>query len=114
MIIDELRLGPIVQGGWMFLDALLVSAILAWPVFQLLLRVGSKQKVSEYVPEHAKKQGTPTMGGLIAIAGILAAIGLTGEIDVRMKIALTASIVAFALIGFFDDFVLPKRFASSR
>lgn len=114
MIVERIGLGPMVQAGWAFVISLAASAILAWPVFQLLLKVGSKQRVSEYVPEHAKKQGTPTMGGLIAIVGTMVGIVSASDMEVRLKAALCGGITAFALIGFFDDFVLPKRHSSSR
>ena len=114
MIATSVQEVPIVEFAGTFVTALVVSALLAWPIFQLLLRVGSKQRVSEYVPEHAKKQGTPTMGGLIALAGILVALSLANEVAVRLRFALAGAVIAFALIGFFDDFVLPKRSATSR
>ena len=57
---------------------------------------------------HQEKQGTPTMGGLMILAGILAAFGLSGHWSL---FGLTAG---FALIGFADDYLVPKLRSGSR
>ena len=49
--------------------ALLVSGIFAYPIYRLLLQLKSRQIISQFVQEHQKKQGTPTMGGLITMVG---------------------------------------------
>ncbi len=94
-----------------FWTALAVSAILTKPVLATLLRLNSRQTVSAYAPEtHQKKQGTPTMGGLIIVGGTLAAMAVGPYRD-------WAALVLFAgftLIGFIDDFVVPRRFVGKR
>lgn len=99
-----------------FWIAFATSAILAWPVLAALRKLNSRQTISEYVPEgHRVKQGTPTMGGLIPLFGIAAAFvyylmtyGL-GD-GPRMRPVSTYALLAlgFALIGFIDDFVIPR------
>ena len=94
-----------------FWTAFAVAAILAKPVLATLLGLNSRQTVSVHAPEgHQKKQGTPTMGGIIVVAGALAAMLVTGYRD----FAAVALFVGFALIGFVDDFVVPRRFVGKR
>jgi phospho-N-acetylmuramoyl-pentapeptide-transferase len=94
-----------------FWTALAVSGILAKPILATLLRLNSRQTVSAHAPEgHQKKQGTPTMGGLIVIAGMLAAMAVSGYRDYAAIVLL----LGFALIGFIDDFVVPRKFVSKR
>ena len=97
-----------------FLVAFLAAAVLSWPIYRLLLRVGSRQNVSEHVPEHAKKQGTPTMGGLIILGGLLA--GLAQQIAAGQTALLVAVyyLLGFGLIGFVDDYVVPRMYESKR
>lgn len=94
-----------------FWTALAVAGILAKPILVTLLRLNSRQTVSAHAPEgHQKKQGTPTMGGLIVIAGMLAAMTVSGYRDFAAIVLL----VGFALIGFIDDFVVPRKFVGKR
>ncbi len=94
-----------------FWVAFAVAALLAKPVLATLLSLGSRQTVSAYAPEgHQKKQGTPTMGGLIVVGGALAAMLVSGYRDASSIVLL----VGFALIGFVDDYVVPRRFVGKR
>lgn len=94
-----------------FWTAFAVAALLAKPILATLLSLNSRQTVSVHAPEgHQKKQGTPTMGGLIVVAGALAAMLVTGYRD----FAAVALLVGFALVGFVDDFVVPRRFVGKR
>ncbi|MFN3684309.1 MAG: hypothetical protein ACK41F_10315 [Fimbriimonadaceae bacterium] len=93
-----------------FCIALLVAAVLAAPVFRLLLALKSRQEVSKFAPEgHQKKQGTPTMGGLIVLGGALAA--LLPQPGSSVPIGL---LLGFALVGFLDDFVVPRALKGKR
>ena len=94
-----------------FWTAFAVSALVAKPLLATLLSLNSRQTVSAYAPEaHQKKQGTPTMGGLMIVAGALAAMLFGGVRD----LAAIALLAGFALIGFVDDFVVPRRFVGKR
>lgn len=97
-----------------FVSALVIGGLLALPILAFLKRLGSRQTISEFVPEHAKKQGTPTMGGLIILAGLLAAqvtqVGMGGQ---GLGFAMVATL-GFAIIGFVDDFLLPRLDPSKR
>lgn len=82
-----------------------VATVTAPFIFRLLLKKNSRQNVSEHVPEHAQKQGTPTMGGLIVVLGVLVAMlaVMKGQDWFRV-----VAFIWFAFIGFLDDFVLPR------
>jgi phospho-N-acetylmuramoyl-pentapeptide-transferase len=98
-----------------FLIGLLSAAILALPIFKGLIALKSRQTVSQYVAEHAHKQGTPTMGGLIILAGGLPAMGYWAYVAGFSKVLPVLILaVGYALIGFVDDFVLPRVKKGSR
>lgn len=102
---------PLFSLSLAFWVAFAVAALLAKPVLATLLSLGSRQTVSAYAPEgHQKKQGTPTMGGLIVVVGALAAMLVSGARD----LAAIALLVGFTLIGFVDDYVVPRRFVGKR
>ncbi len=92
----------------------LVTAIIGWPVLLLLRRLGVSQKISEYVPEHSEKQGTPTAGGLMMLLAALVVWGLVvrvGDWEPRPPASdgLWLTLIGgFALIGLLDDVVLPR------
>jgi phospho-N-acetylmuramoyl-pentapeptide-transferase len=94
-----------------FFISLLVSGVLAPIIFRLLLRTNSRQTISEHVQEHAHKQGTPTMGGLIILVGFFAGAMYTMGRQAIVPLLLTA---AYALIGFVDDFVVPRLMQGKR
>lgn len=95
-----------------------VAALAANPLIRLLRQLNSRQSVSQYAPDsHQSKQGTLTMGGLIILSGVLAGLatmalmpGARGQIEWR--IALLA--FGFGLIGFLDDFVVPRAVKGKR
>lgn len=88
----------------------LVAGILAYPLLLAIRALKARQTINRFAPEtHQAKQGTPTMGGLIVLAG------LAGLAAVR---TVTASVVGwtllFGLIGFVDDFVVPRLMPGKR
>lgn len=89
-----------------------VAALVAAPLVMAALRKSqSVQKVSEYVPEHAAKQGTPTMGGVIVLVGVLAGMVYGGFGQFLVPAVL---LLGFAIIGFVDDYVMPRTGAKIR
>ncbi|HWD38670.1 MAG TPA: hypothetical protein VG944_07460 [Fimbriimonas sp.] len=98
-----------------FWYAFIPAAILAWPILKGLIALKSRQTVSQYVAEHQVKQGTPTMGGLIIIAGTLVgflALQITGAVAQLGDYWIL--MVGFATIGFVDDFVVPRMIKGKR
>lgn len=93
-----------------FLCAVVVGLIL----IPILKKINFGQKISEYVREyHRKKEGIPTMGGLIfiipTIVGIVYLV-CSGKIVMtyNLKIVLTV-FISYAILGFIDDYLSIKK-----
>jgi len=87
------------------------------PIYRVLIAMKSRQTVSQYAPEaHQKKQGTPTMGGLIVAIGfligslgfVLASSSSTQGTNSLRSLGIIGLFVGFTVIGFIDDFVVPR------
>ena len=99
-----------------FLVSLIAAAISAPLVLKLLVSLKSRQTISTHAPEgHQKKQGTPTMGGIIVLiaifAGMLCSIRIPNAANLLPYAVL---LLGFALIGFVDDYVVPKLMEGKR
>lgn len=106
MAIDASTRDCIVAGG-----VGLVTAAIAAPItYKALLQSNSRQTVSEFVPEHSGKQGTPTMGGIIVLVGVLSALIAVQPVHLFA----VALVVWYGLIGFLDDYIVPKMMPGKR
>lgn len=94
-----------------FSISLVLTSVLAPLILQLLVRAKSRQTISQYIQEHAHKQGTPTMGGIIVLVGALIAMALAWQPD---SLRLVLLLVAFGAIGFIDDYLIPKLVKGKR
>ncbi|MBX3110434.1 MAG: hypothetical protein KF857_00370 [Fimbriimonadaceae bacterium] len=94
-----------------FFVAFVVAAVASPFVMKALVAAKSRQNVSKHIQEHAHKQGTPTMGGIIILVGWVA--GSVAVPTAKLWPAL-ATIVLFALIGYIDDFLVPRLKTGSR
>ena len=82
-----------------------VSAALGPFIIPLLLKLKVGQTVREEgLESHKVKNGTPTIGGLIFLAGIGVVSIVFGK-KYPMMMPMMILIVAFGLIGFIDDFI---------
>ncbi len=63
----------------------------------------AQQPINKYVPNHASKQNTPTMGGAIFIIATIIGILLTANLGNHYVIAGLITIIGFGLVGFQDD-----------
>lgn len=89
-----------------------VVASIASPfIFQSLVRAKSRQTISQFVQEHAHKQGTPTMGGLIILIGLLAGIAFRWHAELTGVVTI---LVGYGILGFFDDYLIPRLKPGSR
>lgn len=90
---------------WALLIAFALTAVMGPFVIPYLRKLKVGQTIRDDGPEsHLKKNGTPTMGGIMIIAGML----LTSLVYVRSYpdvIPVLMMTVGFALIGFIDDYV---------
>src|SRR3972149_8391389 len=83
---------------------LAATAIAGFPAVETLRRFKAGKQISEWGPEsHMAKAGTPTMGGVLILAAVLAfSVGaaLLWHEDVWLPVAVMA---ALAALGFLDD-----------
>jgi len=91
----------------------LITLGLGFVILRLLKKMHVKQHIRNDGPEsHLKKEGTPSMGGLIFLAGIafmvLIALGQisTGHETLSGLLAVTLS---FGFVGFIDDYIKAKK-----
>ena len=94
----------VIMAGFLF------SVVLGLVMVPLLKKMRLGQKISEFVGEtHRKKEGTPTMGGLIfIIPTILITLGLvlTHKIEYSSNLGIVLLVfIGYTLIGFLDDFL---------
>ncbi len=95
--------------------AFLLAAVLGRVLIPILRRLKFGQEIREEGPKwHEKKSGTPTMGGfifliamVIALPAAMAAGNVLGEMvpGVRPVLMLVVVTLAFAAIGFLDDYI---------
>jgi phospho-N-acetylmuramoyl-pentapeptide-transferase len=92
----------------------LISAFLGLIILPILKRMKLGQRVSIYVQEtHKKKEGTPTMGGLMFILATIISIAVLfalGKIELSSNLFIVLFVfISYAIIGFLDDFLSIKR-----
>lgn len=87
--------------------ALLVTLILGPFLIPVLRVLKFGQNIREDGPRaHLKKAGTPTMGGIIFLVGIVASVLLTAQQPASYEvITLLGITLGFAVLGFMDDFI---------
>ena len=104
----------ILESGLAFIVSLCVSIVSALIIIPILRRIKAEQSFREDGPVwHNKKQGTPTMGGIIFILGITLTcftVGFRQIINGNFThLLMLAFAVVFGLIGFYDDYMKLKR-----
>ena len=97
-----------------FSISLVVSVIMGFVIIPELKRMKAGQAIQEDGPVwHSSKEGTPTMGGIIFILGIIIASIIAGFGELRdgnySHIFVLVFALIFALIGFLDDYKKLKR-----
>jgi len=105
--------------------AIILTAALGFPLIPMLRRLKFGQTILDIGPAwHKSKQGTPTMGGFMFIAGILAAsaLGLTmlwrsggisfdgyGKLKFFGAVSGMIMAVCFGFVGFLDDWIKVRK-----
>ncbi|GEP10614.1 phospho-N-acetylmuramoyl-pentapeptide-transferase [Methylobacterium gnaphalii] len=93
-------------GGALFTAGLFVFWFGPWIISLLRLRQGKGQPIREDGPAtHLTKRGTPTMGGLMILAGFLVAVLLWANPRNHYVWITLAVTVGFGAIGFYDDYL---------
>lgn len=94
-----------------FLLTLITTFLLEKKFIPFLMRIKMGQTILEIGPRwHKSKEGTPTMGGLFFIGGILASVALFGIPllvrggDMNLVKVFVMSLL-YGVVGFIDDFV---------
>ena len=96
------------------ITSFVVAAVIAIPIIKGLIKLKFGQKILEDGPIwHAKKQNTPTMGGIIFIIAIF--IGVAAQLPAMIKandfkpLLMLALSTVFAGVGFVDDWTKIKK-----
>ena len=92
----------------------ILSVILGLILIPFLKRMKVKQKISIFLNKtHKKKDGIPTMGGIIFIIPTIITMFILlflGKIQFTQNLLIVMFVfVAYALIGFIDDFLIIKK-----
>lgn len=91
-----------------FLVAAIVSVAIGAITIPLLKKLKFGQNILSYISEHDYKSGTPTIGGIIFISSCIIAYYLFRSEENRLSEVCVAVFVAYALVGFIDDFIKIK------
>jgi phospho-N-acetylmuramoyl-pentapeptide-transferase len=87
------------------LTALLIAVIIGPKMIRWLQRMQIGQTIRDDGPEsHLAKSGTPTMGGLLILAAIVASVLLWSDLTNRYVWVTLFVLVSFGVIGFVDDY----------
>lgn len=90
--------------------AVILSLWFTTIVGKRIIQILQKQQIGETIRDlglegQMAKKGTPTMGGLIIIAGILIPILLIGKLDNIYLILMIVTTVWLGIMGFIDDYI---------
>ncbi len=93
-------------GGALFTSALIVFLFGPRIISSLRVRQGRGQPIRADGPQtHFKKAGTPTMGGLMILAGIVVSSLLWADLANVYVVATLLVTLGFGAIGFYDDYL---------
>ncbi len=93
-------------GASLFTSALIVFLFGPRIISSLRVRQGRGQPIRADGPQtHFKKAGTPTMGGLMILAGIVGGSLLWADLSNMYVVATLLVTLGFGAIGFYDDYL---------
>ncbi len=85
--------------------AFLITVVATPLIIPVLKRIKAGQSIREDGPQsHMVKSGTPTMGGVAIIGGVLITCLTSGE-TTRDMLVILGAFLTFGVLGFLDDFV---------
>lgn len=88
------------------MTAFLISYLIGPWIIDKLKRFSFTQAIRDDGPKsHLKKEGTPTMGGIMIILSILLTLVLWGDLGNKYVLIMIFSLIAFGAIGFYDDYL---------
>ncbi len=92
------------RAAYATVTALLIAFLMGPVVIRALRRRQIGQHVRSDGPQtHLKKEGTPTMGGLLILLSVLVPVLLWGRLDNRYLLIVLVSTIWMGLIGLLDD-----------
>ncbi|CCM76982.1 phospho-N-acetylmuramoyl-pentapeptide-transferase [Rhizobium mesoamericanum] len=93
-------------GASLFTSAFIVFLFGPTIINSLRIRQGKGQPIRADGPQtHFKKAGTPTMGGLMILAGIIGSSLLWADLSNAYVVATLLVTLGFGAIGFYDDYL---------
>ncbi|MFC1692157.1 phospho-N-acetylmuramoyl-pentapeptide-transferase [Candidatus Latescibacterota bacterium] len=97
------------RAGYGMITALIISFILGPRIIKFLKKWQINEKIRDDGPQsHKVKEGTPTMGGLIILGGIVLPTLLWARLDNYYVIIALFSTVWMGMVGFLDDYFKAK------
>lgn len=100
--------------GGAVLTSFIICLFIGPYIIHTLKRLGVGQQVrSDGPPSHLKKQGTPTMGGVMILISLMLSTLLWARLDNRFILILIVSSLALGCLGFFDDYIKLSKGSNS-
>ena len=103
----------IIKISIMMMLSLILSIITGLILIPFLKKLNASQRLSEYLEgTHKKKEGTPTMGGIIFIIPTILITPLIYLFNKNISISFIIIVLTFlfySFIGFIDDYLIIKR-----
>ncbi len=92
------------------LTSFFFTFVIAPSCIRWLKKLSLTQHIRDDGPQtHFKKEGTPTMGGIIIIASVVLSVLLWGNLKNHYIWIMLISFLGFGLIGFIDDYLKATR-----
>lgn len=91
-----------------FLISMLTGIVLAPLIIYVVKKQKAGQNILQYVEAHKKKQGTPTLGGLIFLFATTIGFLLFSSGQSTLAIVALAVFICYGFLGFLDDFIKIK------
>lgn len=96
----------ITEGALTFIIAFLITLVLGKYVIKFMIKLKMRQTERiEGVESHLKKQGTPTMGGIMMIVGFNLVMIFWAVFSIKEILPVLILANGFAVIGFIDDYL---------
>src|SRR6476659_3779328 len=106
-VLNVFRYLTVRTGGAMFTAMLFVFLFGPWIIDHLRLRQGKGQPIREDGPQShiVAKRGTPTMGGLMILSGLVVSTLLWANLRNPYVWIVLAVTLGFGFVGFYDDYL---------
>lgn len=82
-----------------------ITLLAGFLLLPALKKIKATQPILSYVKEHEKKSGTPTMGGIFFLGGILITSLIMFKENSRLAVVALSITIGYGIVGFLDDFI---------